>query len=423
MSVPLDGQNLSEVLFKPRFNYEETSIISNGGCELPKLDHHDRSLGFAPDFYRPVRSFLWVFSGGNLLDIDEALANISTSKQERTRTTCLDTVKEYGPGNWIYEFNSIAQRRENLGKDFEIKGEILKASHQYRMASRYYSIAAYPFLKGDVLASEAQIRSRRIYKQMIDLDPTNGVIQEETFTVRKEKVTGFLHLPNSTDVHPCVILSGSYEQNVSDFYRYYNEFLRPRGIAVFVIDMPGFGLSSKIVLDDDFSCIIDAALEHLQGIKNVDSTHIGLIGFRLSGAACIREAILNPNKIKAISVISPIVNALFNDQKLLNSFPLCLRSIYANRLNLNAANWDTIIPQLRALSLKTQGLLSSSGRCSVPCHVNAVRNSFTTADDIKLLEGNFRTCQIDMQDDNGYSEFLLKSLNEAANFLQKYLLE
>ena len=29
--------NLSEVLFKPRHDYIETSLISNSGCELPDL--------------------------------------------------------------------------------------------------------------------------------------------------------------------------------------------------------------------------------------------------------------------------------------------------------------------------------------------------------------------------------------------------
>ena len=105
------SQNLSETLFKPKFEYPETSMISNSGVDLPILSRHDPLLGFRKNFYRPIFKFSWVLSGGNALDIDEAIANISVSKNQRNREKCFDTVKDYGSGNWIYEFNSIAQRR------------------------------------------------------------------------------------------------------------------------------------------------------------------------------------------------------------------------------------------------------------------------------------------------------------------------
>ncbi len=422
MSDNATSQNLSEILFKPRFDYQETSFISNSGCELPPLNRRDPVLDFASDWYRPVRTFMWVFLGGNLLDIDEALANITTAKGQRHRELCYDTIAEYGPGNWIYEFNALAQRRVNSGKLLEEQGEILSASHQYRMASRYFSIAAYPFLRGDVLATESLMHSRRIYKRMIEMDPTNGDILEESFNVEGAKVSGLLHVPDKTNVHPCVIMVGSYEQNVTDFYRFYNDYLRPRGIALFALDMPGLGSCSKLNLDINSSLVIDAAIAHLKTLKNIDATHLGLCGMRISGTACIRSCILNPNDIKALAVIAPAVHSFFTDSEILNSLPLCLRSNYANRMNLDAANWDTVIPQFRVLSLKTQGLLSASGRCTVPCSVFAVRNSFVTGDDIKLLEANFRDCRVDVQESCGYSTFLLRSYDSSARFFESLLL-
>ena len=144
---------------------------------------------------------------------------------------------------------------------------------------------------------------------------------------------------------------------------------------------------------------------------------------RIAGSACIRSCILNQQAVKALAVIAPAVHSLFTDKDILNSLPLCLRSNYANRLNLDASNWDTIIPQLQALSLKTQGLLSASGRCSVPCSVYVVKNSLVTNDDLKLLEANFKDCRINMQENTGYTSFLLQSYDRASRFFESLLLE
>ena len=423
MSDSDNSKNLSEILFKPRFEYLETSMISNSGCELPPLAYRDPALGFAADWYRPVRTFMWVFLGGNLLDIDEALSNISSSKNPRKRELCFDTVAEYGPGNWIYEFNSIAQKRVNAAKEQESQGDILGASHNYRMASRYFTIAAYPFLRGDVLANESLMHSRRFYKKMIEMDPNNGEISEELFAAGGTKVSGFLHLPDRTSIHPCVIMAGSYEQNITDYYRFYNDYLRPKGIALFAIDMPGIASSSKLNLSADLSIVVDSAIEYLKNLKYIDATHLGLLGMRIAGSACIRSCILNHQAVKALAVIAPAVHSLFTDKDVLNSLPLCLRSNYANRLNLDASNWDTIIPQLQVLSLKTQGLLSASGRCSVPCSVYVVKNSLVTNDDLKLLEANFKDCRINMHENTGYTSFLLQSYDSASRFFESLLLE
>lgn len=149
--------NLSEVLFKPKFKYAETSVISNSGAQLPKLERKDVSLGFTPQWYRPISRFLWTWQGGNLMDIDAALSAIASSDAQRSRDECLDTVSDYGGGNWIFEFSSIAQKRAVKGKDLEQRGDLAGAGHQYRMASRYFALAATPRLKGDTLAADAAL--------------------------------------------------------------------------------------------------------------------------------------------------------------------------------------------------------------------------------------------------------------------------
>ena len=83
-------ENLSELLFKPKFSYPETSTVSNSSFEDLDNCYESELMGFSKYFYRPVTRFSWVLTGGNLLDIDEALANICTSKATRTRPKLFD---------------------------------------------------------------------------------------------------------------------------------------------------------------------------------------------------------------------------------------------------------------------------------------------------------------------------------------------
>ena len=103
---------LSQILFKPQPNYIETSLISNSGAAVPDIALRPYSgSGFHANWYRPLNRYMWSWMGGNPLDIEEALANIACSEEKRSRENMFDTVSLYGPGNWIFEFANIAQKR------------------------------------------------------------------------------------------------------------------------------------------------------------------------------------------------------------------------------------------------------------------------------------------------------------------------
>ena len=413
------SQNLSETLFKPKFDYPETSMISNSGIELPVLSRNDPYLGFRKNYYRPIFKFLWILSGGNGMDIDEAIANISVSKSKRNREKCLDTVKDYGSGNWIYEFNSIAQKRVAAAHTCEENQDFEGAAHNYRMASRYYAIASYPNLKTDVLALEADTLCRQTYKKVFSLISGSGILIEDTFTVDGKKVTGYLHLPDTKKVYPCVICSCTYEQSFSSFYRFFENHFKNAGIALYVVEMPGIGACEKLNLNDHCSAVIENAIEHLQTVRSIDSTNIGLFGSGIAGTACIRAAIMHQQSVKALALPAPYVHSFYTDPDILNSLPLCLRSSFCNRLDLDASNWDIVIPRFKAFSLKTQGLLSSSGRCSVPTLIFATEKSVVTKEDIKMLENNFRDVSTVWMKNDGYAIFIKTISKKICDFFSE----
>ncbi len=414
-----ESLNLSEILFKPKFVYPETSTISNSGIELPHLSRDDISLGFDSKFYRPVLKFEWVFSGGSALDIDEALANICVSKAPRSRESLYDTVKEYGKGHWNFEFNTIAQNRVNKAHICEEKNDMLGASHNYRLASRYFAIAAYPYLKSDVLAQNSDVLCRTTYKKMYDIDPSNGILQVHSFKVDGKTVSGYLHLPDLKQVYPCVVIACPYEASFSSYYRFINDYLRHAGISAFVVEMPGVGACEKLNLNDHFSMVIENAVDYLSGLKYIDATNIGLYGSIMSATACIKAAILKAKSIKALAVVAPFVHSFFTDREILDSLPLCLRSSLCNRLDLDASSWDTIIPQLKVFSLKELGLLSSSGSCRIPTFVSTVEDSVVSKDDIRMLENNFSDIYMHTMEKMGRADFMRKSIVEVTQFFSE----
>lgn len=417
----MSAENLSEKLFKPKFKYPETSLISNSGCPLPELEQKNHSLGFSKNWYRPVHRFWWTLGGGNLLDIDECLSTIASSNQERSREQCFDTVIEYGGGNWIFEFSKLAQERAMSGREHKEAGDLEQASHEFRMASRYFSIASFPYLKGDVLAADALLLGRRAYRDMCECE--SNIVKLEEFKIQSAgtEVTGFLHLPNTTETHSCVILLCSYENSATDFYRFYKDKLQPYNIALLVLEMPGIGLSEKLTLQYSKLNLIDDAIDALKTHPNINSQSIGLVGIRLGAYGCLRTAIMSPNKIKAISLIEPTVHSFFTDKDILNELPLAVRSLYSNRLNLDAGQWDLVIPQLKPFSLKEQGLLGRSANNKVPC-LAASFNVWSTKEDLKLLEGNFKDIETLIFKGESYSGFMNNALSRSCEFLREHML-
>ena len=315
----------------------------------------------------------------------------------------------------------MAQQRYLIARDLEEKGDMLHASHNYRMAARYFAIASYPNLRGDVLASDSYLQALRLYKKMFECDKTYGYLQVENLKTEEGTVTGFLHIPDKNKVNPCVIVCGSYEQSLTDFYKLYRDTLRPLGLAAFVVEMPGLGVSEKLSLSYDMSVVIDAALEHIKHISCIDSTKVALLGTRLGGTACLRSTILDPSRVRALTLIEPGVDSMFTRRSVLDQLPLCLRSLYANRLNMDAANWDTVVPQMQAFSLKKQGLLSFSGKHSVPTRVWLGGASFTSKEDLDLLQNTFKDFVAFVHDEDNYVDFMSQSLIDLRQFLKQTL--
>lgn len=167
MSAPSE-KNLSETLFNKvqPHKIRETSTISNSGAPFPCEPQEQYLIDglCTASWFRILRRAFWIWQGANPIEVEEILARIATSDGERSNPRQLDTVQGFVPGNWSYEWSQLAGEHNRKAKEAEEAGQQRTARKEYFLAARYYSIASYPFLKGDELAEQAQVQANLAYR-------------------------------------------------------------------------------------------------------------------------------------------------------------------------------------------------------------------------------------------------------------------
>jgi esterase FrsA len=117
--------------------------------------------GNVDHWYRLINRLMWIWRGVTPQEILDVQARIVMSEAERTDPELFDTVVGYRGGNWI--------RMGETGDAVAAKGRAGSRSaasgRHWLHASNLYSIAAYPHIKGDELAEQAQALANRAYEE------------------------------------------------------------------------------------------------------------------------------------------------------------------------------------------------------------------------------------------------------------------
>ena len=320
------SENLSERLFSKVRKVQETSTISNSAGALGEHEGEQVLIeGICSNaWYRIIRRSYWIWQGADPIELEDILSHIATGTGVRSREEKLDTLQGYAPGNWIYEFSQVAGEYFKKGKALEQEGDLTGARKAYLRATRYYSIASYPHLKGDELAEQAQLQGNQAYREAGRLMPVPLKIL--TIPFRDKEINGYLHLPTDAHVVPVVMVSGSIDSLQIDFYRFYEQYLAPNGVGMLTLDMPGIGYSSQFPLVQDTSRLHQAALHYLrEEVPFVDNQRIGMVGVRLGGNVAARLAYLEPTHLKTVACIGPGLNQFFVEPELFNQASPMLR--------------------------------------------------------------------------------------------------
>ncbi|AFJ48190.1 esterase FrsA [Shimwellia blattae] len=354
--------NLSETLFKPRFKHPETSTLvrrfqqGEGPSISSALDGRTDHR-----WYRLLNRLLWVWRGVDPREIIEVLSRIAASKAERTSDDLFDTVVGYRGGNWIYEWSKQAMVwQQKAGQ----QSEPARIGREWLTASNLYSIAAYPFIKGDSLSEQALVLANRAYSEAAE--HLGGSLRQLDFSIPGgSDITGFLHLPDNVE-GPCptVLLCGGLDSLQSDYYTLFERYFAPLGMAMLTIDVPSVGLSSKWTLTQDTSLLHQHVLQSLRDVPWVDHTRVAAFGFRFGANIAVRLGYLEAGRLKAVACLGPIVHSLLIDPLQQGAVPEMYLDVLASRLGMADASDSALRVELNRYSLKTQGLLGR--RCPTP---------------------------------------------------------
>ncbi|MTC42742.1 esterase FrsA [Providencia sp. wls1921] len=349
-------QNLSEKLFKPRVRQVETStLVSYSSHTLSQLENHSVLSGSSHNhWYRTLNRLMWIWRGIDAIEIEEVLSRIAISDAKRSRDEWLDTVIGNRRGNWCFEWSNQAMRWQQKALEFE-KGQ--EACDAWLRAANLYSIAAYPFIKGDELADQAIVLACKAYDSAAKFSQYQ--LKKIPFKVDGGKeVCGFLHIPSNVQgPYPTVMVCGMLDSLQTDYSRYFREYLEHRGIAMLTLDMPSIGYSSKYSLSQETSTLHEQIVRQLDTIPWIDHTRFAITGIRFGANIAVRLAYMCPDKIKAVAVIGPIVHSLLHEEKYQKDIPRMVLDVFASRLGVYQVDGQSLRHELSCYSLRNQGLL------------------------------------------------------------------
>ncbi|MGR5146792.1 esterase FrsA [Photobacterium alginatilyticum] len=354
MSEP-SKTNLSEKLFAPRQTSKETSSLVKLAHVASKPMHNAIDGDSEAGWYRILRRPQWAWQGIDPIEMEAILARMANSEAQRTDDELLDTVVGYKPGNWIYEWSQSGAMYHKTARELVKADKKDKAGQVLLTASMYYSIAAYPHLKGDTLAAQAELQANQTYREAMEYMPH----KMKTIDVKYEGKTfqAFIHLPCTDKLLPTVIVSGGLDTLQSDLWRLYHDYLGPAGFAMVTLDMPSVGHSAPWALTEDTSRLHQALLQQIRDVPWVDHNRVAMLGLRFGGNAAIRLGFLEPTRLKTCISLGGAIHSVLADPKRLDAMPRMYLDMIASRMGKKGVSRTSLTSHLPAWSLKQQGLL------------------------------------------------------------------
>lgn len=350
-----ESENLSVKLFKTNKQALETS------CLVPYLPSslEQISKNSERNWYRELRRPQWIWQGVDPIELEGILSKMASSDKDRTKPEWLDTVTGYRAGNWAYEWINAGMEHQKCASDLEGN----EAAERFFKASLYFSIAGYPHIKGDNLATQAQVLASKAYDMAAK--QTSHRIEKILVPYEGRKITCYLHLPNTEKPLPVVIVSGGMDSLQTDMWSLYRDYLAPNNMAMLTLDMPSIGYSSYWPLTEDSSCLHQAVLNYLPHIPWVDRFHAAVMGFRFGGNVALRLSFLEPNKLKTCVALGAPIHQVLSNSTQLKKMPKMYLDILASRLAKQVVDVNSLTGQMKAWSLKFQGFLSGGRKTSV----------------------------------------------------------
>ena len=376
----MPNKNLSEKLFKPKFNQPETSTLMR---RIPDISPENRPNEQSPHWYRSLDKVMWLWQGVPYLDITDVLSRIAVSTHPRTAPDRLDTVAGYNSGNWNYEWSKQAMIWQQKARGTPENNTLL-AGQRWLNVANLFSIASYPHLRGDKLAEQAELLANRAFDEACTRLPYERKLIE--FSVEGGRLTGALYLPTTLGgPYPTVLFCGNLGHFQSDYFQLFQRYLAPAGFAMLCIDFPSVGYSAKWKLSYDCSKLHQQVLQQLATVPWVDHHKVVALGVLFGANIAVRLAYLEPSRLKGVISWNGLVHHMMMDDKSHLQLTDMHKDILASRLGLNHVPDSLLATEMTRYSLKIQGLLGRR-RSQVPMLAMCTDHTiFGVQDDAKLI--------------------------------------
>lgn len=105
-------------------------------------------------------------------------------------------------------------------------------------------------------------------------------------------------------------------------------------------------------------------LQALADVPWVDHQRVSVFGFRFGANVAVRLGYLEPQRVRAVACLGPIVHHLLCNSDSLRKVPDMYMDVMASRLGMADSTDETLNTEMNRYSLKTQGLLGR--RCQTP---------------------------------------------------------
>jgi esterase FrsA len=279
--------------------------------------------------------------GQNPDDLKEAFANIKTKDRDE----------------WGAAFIAVGDRYMAEGKALE-KTDPAKADAAYVRAWRVYSFGRWP------VPSSPQ--KQRSYEKALEAFRAHATFWDPPMTLvhipfEGKEIVGYFRLPkNAAGPVPLVIAVNGLDSRKEDLAESFSAIL-PYGIGYLAVDGPGTG-EAPIKASPTADRMLSAVIDWVYTRPEVDKSKVEFHGVSWGAYWGTKMAILEKNRLKAVSVQSPPIHDDFqpefvlshlqgNREYLFDQAP-AMMSIFDNVTTI-----DQLVEIFPKMSLVTQGLL------------------------------------------------------------------
>ena len=340
-------------------------------------------------WYRDIRFERWTEAGADPGVILATLTKIEQAEGKRDDPTQPDTIIEYGPGQWTYEWNQIAEYALLSAEMAADVGYTELAHEQFMQAAIYYNMAGYPNLNRDY-ENEAMDNALTAYERAGEY--ADWTLEKITLPVAGKSIPVLLHLPLQEDEQPLpvVMVTGGTDVTLVEHYGYFADYFKDAGVAMVTFDVPGTGGSGELKLDKNSEKVHLAVMNFLANDARFDENRVAAFSSSMGGNAVVKIAVLEQDRIRAVvnrcgTVHSPLVAP----PEAIAHIPEMTLDVFATRTGAELKNLEEIASLAKPISLVEQGVLTDEIVTTVPIlNINTHDDPIFPPEDMLLVAHN-----------------------------------